>query len=391
MSPEKSSKPTKLCPTCGTRVSEDATRCLVCGTDLTSSEKTSRTAKAVQGSRMPEITVSLPAALGLLALFLVIGAALVYFALQQGQPQAAAAVSTPSPTITLTPTITPSPTPETPTPTFTPEPSPTPLSYIVKDGDLCGGIAFQFKVSIQSIVLLNNLPADCGVLFVGQTLLIPQPTPTPTPLPTATLGEAEATEAACEKIDITVQEQDTLSSISLNYQVSVEAIREYNGLVNDIVRFGQTLVIPLCRRNATPGPTPTATPPPPYPPANLLLPPDGAAFQSIDDVITLQWASVGTLRENESYAVTIEDVTGGEGRKLVEYVTDTKLIVPDSFRPTDNQPHAMRWVVIPVRQIGTNNDGDPIWEPAGTPSSQRVFVWASGGSAPPAPVATPTP
>lgn len=390
MSPEKISKPTKLCPTCGTRVSEDAVRCLVCGADLSISEKASRTAKGVQGSRMPTLNISLPAALGLLALFLVIGAALVYFALQQANPQSAVA-PTLTATITTTPTTTPSPTPETPTPTLTPEPSPTPFTYIVKDGDLCGGIAYQFRVSVQSIVLMNNLPADCGVLIVGQKLLIPQPTPTPTALPTATLNPAEATEAACEKIEITVQDKDTLSSISMNYQVSADAIREYNGLVNDIVRFGQTLVIPLCRRNATPGPTATATPPPPYPPANLLLPADGAAYQSIDDIITLQWASVGTLRENESYAITIEDVTGGEGRKLVDYVTDTKFIVPANFRPADILPHAMRWVVIPVRQIASDKEGNPVWEPAGAPSVQRVFIWVGSGGAPPAPASTPTP
>jgi len=387
MSPEKTSKPTKLCPTCGTRVSEDAARCLVCGTDLSSTEKSSRTQKAVQGSRMPEITVSLPAALGLLALVLVIGAGLVYFAMQQAAPKASVQVAA-TPTITLTPTSTASPTPVTPTVTFTPEPSPTPFSYTVKDGDLCGGIAYQFKVTIQSIVLMNNLPADCGTLFIGQKLLIPQPTPTPTPLPTATLNSAEATAAACEKIDITVQAKDTLSSISINYQVPIEAIRSYNGLVNDIVRFGQKLTIPLCQRNATPGPTPTPTLPPPYLPATLLLPADGAAYQSASDVITLQWASVGTLRGNEAYAVTIEDVTGGEGRKMVDYVTDTKYIVPADFRPADNQPHAMRWAIIPVRQTGTDNEGNPIWEPAGNPSAQRVFIWVGTGSAPAAPAAT---
>jgi LysM repeat protein len=390
MSPEKTSKPTKICPTCGTRVSEDAPRCLVCGTNLADIEKTGRSQKAVQGSRMPEITVSLPAALGLLALFLVIGAALVYFALQQTAPKTTVE-PTQTPTITLTATTTPSPTPETPTPTLTPEPSPTPFTYTVKDGDLCGGIAYQFKVTVTSIVLLNDLPADCGVLLVGQKLLIPQPTPTPTPLPTATLGAAEATEAACEKVEITVQEKDTLSSISLNYQVPAEAIRQYNGLVNDIVRFGQTLVIPLCQRNQPAGPTATPTLPPPYPPASLLLPADGAPFQSVDDIITLQWASVGTLRENEAYAVTIEDVTGGESRKLVEYVTDTKFIVPEDFRPADTQPHAMRWVVVPVRQTGTDSDGNPIWEPAGSASAQRVFIWVGSGGAPAAPVATPTP
>lgn len=387
MSPEKPSRTTILCPTCGTRLSQDTPRCLVCGTDLTVTEKGRAATKAVQGSRMPSITLGLPAVLGLLTLFLAIGAGLVYFAI--GQTAQPAVEPTLTPTVTLTPTLTPSPTPETPTPTLTPEPTPTPLTYIVQENDLCGGIAFQFNVSIQSIVLLNNLPADCGVLFVGQKLLIPQPTPTATPLPTSTLSPAEATEAACEKIQITVQEQDTLSSISLNYQVPIEAIREYNGLVSDIVRFGQPLIIPLCRRSGTPGPTPTPTPPPPYPAPPLLLPADGATFITAEDIITLQWASVGTLRQNEAYAVTIEDVTGGEGRKLVEYVNDTKFIVPASFRPAQNLPYAMRWWIIPVRQIGTSNEGEPIWEPAGASSPPRIFVWQGSPSS--GPVVTPEP
>jgi LysM repeat protein len=387
MSSESKSKPTKLCPTCGTRVSEDATRCLVCGTDFTAGDKSSRSSKAVQGSRIPEITLTLPAALGLLAIFLAIGAVLVYFAL--GRAKEPAIQPTITATITQTTTSTASPTPVTPTVTSTPEPSPTPFTYTVQSGDLCGAIAFQFKVTIQSIVLLNNLPADCGTLFVGQKLLIPQPTPTPTALPTATMNPAESTEAACEKFEHTVADKDTLSSIAGTYNVPAEAIREYNGMVNDIVRSGQTLIIPLCRRNATPGPTSTPTPPPPYPAPNLLLPPDGASFLNASDIITLQWASVGTLRENEAYAVTVEDVTSGDGRKLIEYVTDTKFIVPEDFNPTDNIPHAMRWWVIPVRKTGTDSDGNPIWEPAGNPSIQRVFVWVGAAGNPP--VATPTP
>jgi uncharacterized membrane protein YvbJ len=59
MTSETPSKPTKLCPTCGTRVSEDAARCLVCGSDLTGGEKPSSKNKAIHGSRMPELTLSL--------------------------------------------------------------------------------------------------------------------------------------------------------------------------------------------------------------------------------------------------------------------------------------------------------------------------------------------
>jgi len=383
MTSETPSKPTKLCPTCGTRVTEDATRCLVCGSDLTGTEKTAGKAKAVQGSRMPQITLSLPIALALLALFLGIGAILVFFALRETGRVVDPTV-TPTASSTITPTTT--PTPATPTATDLPLPTATPMTYTVQAGDTCAGIAFTFGVSIQSIVLLNNLPADCNTLVESQVLLIPQPTPTPTALPTSTLSPAEATEQACEKVNYEVQENDTLSSISNSYNVPMAVIQEYNGLSSETVFSGMSLIIPLCERFPTPGPTPTATNPPPYSAPSLLLPPDGARFVQTGDTVTLQWASIGTLLENEAYEVTIVDFTEGDSRRLVDYVTDTKFIVPATFRSSENIPHLYRWWVMTARQAGTDDEGNPVWESAGAASDQRVFMW-SGISAPP----TPTP
>jgi LysM repeat protein len=384
MSPDITSKSTKLCPTCGTRVTEDALRCLVCGTILSTQENTDKTAKTVQGSRIPSVTLSLPLILLLLLGFLGIGAGLVYLALQQTGQVVELPTSTPTSTQTATSTITPTSPP--PTATETPAPTATPQSYTVQGGDTCLTIAFTFGISVPSIVLLNDLPASCE-LVEGQKLLIPQPTPTATPPPTATMNAAESTRAACGEFEYTIQDNDTLSSISLNYNIPIVAIKEYNGLVSDTVRAGVTIKLPLCQRNATPGPTPTATPPPPYPAANLLLPVDGAVFSAASGAVTLQWAAPGTLRENESYAVTILDVTGGVEQKIVEYVNDTRYIIPNSFLATLPPPVIIRWWVLTVRQTGTGDDGNPIWEPAGEVSPPRNFVWTGG----PAPAITPTP
>jgi LysM repeat protein len=378
MSPELTS--TKLCPTCGTRLTENATRCVVCGSEFSTTPKpNAKSGKAVQGSRMPEVTLSLPVALAVLAGFLLIGAAALYFTLQgthQIQPPTPVPSSTITPTSTATPTETLIP---TDTPTLTPEP---PIEYTVQAGDSCGAIASLYNSSVAAIISLNSLNSTCTNLAIGQKIKVPRPTPTPPPPATATLEPAAATRAACETVQYTVQANDTLSTIAINYGVSMQAIKDFNGLSTDSVFVDQILKIPLCMRAATPGPSPTPTTPPPYQAPNLLLPADGAPFTYANDTITLQWASIGTLRENETYQITVEDVTSGTGRKLVSYMTDTKFIIPITFRPQDNVSHIMRWLVETVRQTGTDDQGNPIWSTAGAASIPRTFTWTGSSLAP---------
>ena len=382
MSPENTPPKTKICPTCGTRLNDNATRCLVCGRTFSaaSAPEAKSGTPAVKSPRLPELTITLPIALVLILLFIAIGAGAVYGILQ-GTGKVVEPTATPTPS--LTPTVTHT---ATITPTNTIQPSATPLpdiEYTVQTNDTCLSIALTFDVTVNSIILKNNLSTEC-ILTVGSKLLVPQPTPTPAPLPTETLQPARATESACQTVDYVVLSTDTLGSIAANYNVSAQSIREYNGKSSDVVYEGETLKIPLCERLPTAGPTPTPTNPPPYSAPNLLLPADGAVFMTASDVITLQWAAVGGMRENEGYAVTIEDLTEGTGRKLVEYVTDTKFIIPANFRPTDNLPHAIRWFVVPVRPAGQTREGQPVWEPAGAVSISRVIVWmGSGGSTTP--------
>jgi hypothetical protein len=112
-----------------------------------------------------------------------------------------------------------------------------------------------------------------------------------------------------------------------------------------------------------------------------LLPADGKVFSQADEPITLLWAAVGILHENEAYAVTIEDLTSGQTTRVVNYVTDTKFTLPATLRPDDAKAHVIRWSVMPVRQTGTDAEGNPLWESAGSSSVARVLIWIGGTSA----------
>jgi hypothetical protein len=87
------------------------------------------------------------------------------------------------------PAFTASPTPisQTALPIETPQP---PYVYTVVSGDTCESVANTFKVSIESIIDINNLPSSCP-LSAGQWLAIPyssaspvRPSPTPRTSPT---------------------------------------------------------------------------------------------------------------------------------------------------------------------------------------------------------------
>ena len=80
------STPQKLCPTCGSRVSDSAQKCSVCGKNLTQPVPASKAKSAgVSEPRLPEITLNLPIALGILILVLAIGAIITFFALKSNR------------------------------------------------------------------------------------------------------------------------------------------------------------------------------------------------------------------------------------------------------------------------------------------------------------------
>ncbi|MFA5611847.1 MAG: LysM peptidoglycan-binding domain-containing protein [Anaerolineaceae bacterium] len=381
--PDMPGNKSRNCPVCGTKLSENARRCLVCGTDLSDSiaaPKSKSKTERIDSKRIPEVKINLIALIAIIVLILVLIGLLIFFIINRGETQAdvltnAEMTATTTPTLTTTPRNTAT---QTPLSTWTPLP---PIEYTVKDNETCLDIALQFNTSVQSIILANNLNTSC-LISPGLVLQVPQPTLTPSPVPTATPEAFIADVEMCTHTDtIIVDANMTLSSIAANYNVSMSDIRIYNNLPNDIVRQGQTLIIPLCDRLPTAGPTLTPTPLPPYPAPNLLLPRSGTAFTAQDQAVTLQWASVASLYPGEVYRVMIQDLTSAEEKILVDYVSDTKFILPASFRPTDTNPHIIQWSVSVARQINSDPN-NPIYEEAGAISAYRVFSWVGSGISP---------
>ncbi|HVN55508.1 MAG TPA: LysM peptidoglycan-binding domain-containing protein [Anaerolineaceae bacterium] len=372
----QTANPTPLCPTCGSRITPGAERCLVCGRIL--NEPAQSNARS-SSARKPGVRLSLPIFLILLIVFFGADAGLAYYAIQGRSSGSAAQAPTRTATVTQTPTIT-----ATLEPTRTPPPPPTAtplpdIEYKIGDGDTCLSIAIHFHISLASLLEKNNLPQACDNLSVGQKILVPQPTVTPSPEPSATAGATEAAKANCEVADYEVAEGDSLSRISRIYNVSMEDIKVFNNLLNDNVLQGSHLQIPLCKRKPADGSTPTPTQPPDYAAAALLLPLNGTVFPAGDEP-GLQWSSVGNLRENEAYAVIVIDVTAeadtGQLKRLYETTRETQFSIPATFHSSDGKDHFLTWSIQPVRQTGTNQSGNPIWRPAGPASEIRQLVWA---------------
>ena len=103
--------------------------------------------------------------------------------------------------------------------------------YTVQIGDNLSGIADQFSVDWRDIAVVNNIEAPNYTIFRGQKLVIPGVTATPV--------------ATTEVQTHTVKAGDTLSSIAVQYGVTVQSIMEANQISNpNLINAGQQLVIP---------------------------------------------------------------------------------------------------------------------------------------------------
>jgi LysM repeat protein len=157
-----------------------------------------------------------------------------------------------TPAATSVPVLTPAPQPTiwlpsatpaamTPSPAMTPQAGqpgpnnevamPPGVAYVVRWGDTLSSISFQFGVTVEAIKSANGITSD--IIVVGQQLVIPVAT-APSPGP-----------GAGTVIHI-VQPGENLFRIALLYNTTVEAITQANSITSPwVIYVGQQLVIPV--------------------------------------------------------------------------------------------------------------------------------------------------
>lgn len=216
-----------------------------------------------------------PLIIGIAALLVIVGAAiLVFWLLGPNAPAISLfATATPTATETATPTatatVTATPT-ETATPTLTPTitetPTPTgPFVYEVVEGDTLWDIATRFNVDLFVLIAINGLDPSNPVIDIGDKLTIPT---ADTQLPTPTAIPANLRRGTI--VEHFVLPGETLAVIAALYNSTIDAIVDENELenANDIFA-GQKLRVPV--NLVTPVPTNT-----PSTPSTLITAPPAA-------------------------------------------------------------------------------------------------------------------
>ncbi|MCS7286833.1 MAG: LysM peptidoglycan-binding domain-containing protein [Anaerolineae bacterium] len=124
----------------------------------------------------------------------------------------------------------PTPQPQQPEPTPTPLPAQGYINYTVKWGDTLESIAYRFGTTVEELVRINNL-ANPNLIYIGQVLKVP--------------GTAQAVPPPSAVSEYIVQPGDTIWSIAVRFNTTVEAIAIANRLINpNFIYVGQKLIIP---------------------------------------------------------------------------------------------------------------------------------------------------
>jgi LysM repeat protein len=157
--------------------------------------------------------------------------------------------------------------PGTGTPATTPPPAagttPSTGTHIIQSDETLGMIGERYGVSVAALAQANAL-SNPSLIYVGQQLVIPgggtSSGPATQPPPTVPSGSGSHI----------VQPGETLFRIGTQYGVDVNSLKVANGLTEDVIFTGQSLIIPTGSGN-TPAPAPAPlTPTGPVPSPTLV-------------------------------------------------------------------------------------------------------------------------
>ena len=354
-----------------------ARTCLMCGASLDEKESVpvERVRRGMPGWARATIVV-------VLALAMLAAGGFGFYTLMTSGPEPATPTAIPTRTPTATPTATPT---LPPTPSATPTPVPA-RPHQVQAGETLSEIAEEYDVSVEQILALNP-EVDPELINVGQVLLVP---PVSSATGTDAVGPEGSTSAPDGYAIHVVQPGETLSEIAERAGVSMESIRRANDMApyDNTIRVNQSLIIPMGTPEPSPTPTmdpnATPTPLPPYPAPPLLSPTDDKVFAGNDSPITFQWASVGVLRGDEWYEITLFQPPGGIV-SATHHTRGTSWRVPlDLLRTANTTVREFNWQVQVVREA---QGGDGVtYVAAGREAEIRSFIWLE-----PTPSPTPSP
>ena len=115
-------------------------------------------------------------------------------------------------------------------------------THTVQSGDSLWAISRRYDASLNEVLAANNLTRD-SVLRVGQQIRIPSAGTTVRP--TSRQADVEQpSDFEGSSSSYTVQRGDTLSGIASRNNTTVNAIKAANNKSSDVIRIGETLVIP---------------------------------------------------------------------------------------------------------------------------------------------------
>lgn len=104
--------------------------------------------------------------------------------------------------------------------------------YVVKSGDSLWVLAKRNEVTVADLARVNGIDRN-SVLKVGQKLTIP-----------ARKGSAGVVAPSIEGSSYTIAKGDTLSEIAARFHVSVDALKNANGMRDNVIYAGKKIVIP---------------------------------------------------------------------------------------------------------------------------------------------------